>query len=203
MNVAIIGDYASQNFLIGKELEVCKFDISYFLQSNIYSMMPINYHKLGSVQGPLYKNYIQTGFWMIFGKFLKKFDIKQINGTYPNCVRSTFTSYHYHGSDIRLRTVKPKTPSFVSLRELLKYSDKSVFLPRCADINFFVPIEEVKEKKEKFKDENSFDFIVGHFAPSPEVKGSHLIEEVIKEINEDKEISIHLINQAYPRKDVA
>jgi hypothetical protein len=200
MRIAIIGDYASQNFLIGKELKVCKFDITYFLQSNIYSMMPTVYHKLGSVQGPLYKNYIQTGFWMIFGKFLKKFDIQQINGTYPNCVRSNFTSYHYHGSDVRLGIVKPKTPSFVSLRELQKYSDKSVFLPRCADTEFFVPLEEIKEKKEKFKAEKGYDFIVGHFAPSPEVKGSHLIEEVIKTINKEEDIKIHFINQAFPRE---
>jgi hypothetical protein len=200
MRIAIIGDYASQNYLIGRELELCEYEINYFLQSNIYSIMPINYHKLGSVQGPLIKNYIRTGFWMIFGKILKTFDIQQINGTYPNCVRSKFTSYHYHGSDVRLGTVKPKLPSFVSLRELLKYSDKSVFLPRCADPEFFYPNKEVKESKEKFKDEEGYDFIIGHFAPSPEVKGSHLIKEVIESINREQEFNVHFINQAFPRE---
>ncbi len=200
MRIAIIGDYASQNYLIGKELEKHKFKITYFLQSNIYSIMPMNYHKLGSVQGPLLKNYVQTLFWMIFGKFLAKYDIQQINGTYPKCVRSDHTSYHYHGSDIRLSVTQPKSPSIISLRELLKYSEKSSFLPRCADSDFFVSNKEVKENKENFKDENSYDYIIGHFAPSPEVKGSHLIKKAIDLINENKEYKIHFINQSYPRE---
>lgn len=200
MRVAIVGDYASQNFLIGKELEECKFDITYFLQNNIYSRMPSDYYKLGSVQGPLIGNYILTGFWMFSGKFFKKFEVQQINGTYPNCVRSRFTSYHYHGSEVRLGVVKPKIPSFVSLRELLKYSDKSKFLPRCADSSFFAPDVEIKEKKEKFKDEKGLDFVIGHFAPSPEAKGSHLVKEVIEAINQENEYKIHFINQVYPRE---
>ncbi|NPD90109.1 MAG: hypothetical protein HGN29_15470 [Asgard group archaeon] len=200
MRIAIIGDYASQNFLIGKELEECNFDITYFLQSNIYSRMPLNYHKLGGVQGPLLKNYFLTSFWMIFGKLFKKFDIQQINGTYPKCTRSKYTSYHFHGSEIRLGVVKPKYPSFVSLRELLKISDKSIFLPRCADPIFFTQNIEVKENKEIFKNEKGYDFIIGHFAPSPEVKGSHFLEEAIESINEENEYNIHLINQTYPRE---
>ncbi len=200
MKIAIIGDYASQYYLIGKELESCKYDITYFLQSNIYSQMPLNYHKLGSVQGQLLKNYVNTGFWMFFGKFLRKYDIQQINGTYPNCVRSKYTSNHYHGSEIRLGVVKPRNPSFVSLRELLKYSEKSIFLPRCADPSFFVPNKEVKEKKEKFKNEKGYDYILGHFAPSPTVKGSNLVEQAIDLINEEQECNIHFINQSFPRE---
>ncbi|MCG3225835.1 MAG: hypothetical protein H7645_02870 [Candidatus Heimdallarchaeota archaeon] len=200
MKIAIIGDYASQNYLIGKELESCEFEITYFLQSNIYSQLPLNYHKLGSVQGPLIKNYVNTGFWIFFGKFLRKYDIQQINGTYPNCVRSKYTSYHYHGSEIRLDAVKPRYPSFVSLRELLKFSDKSIFLPRCADHNFFIPNKEVKEEKEKFKNEKGYDYVIGHFAPSPTVKGSSLVEQSIEQINKENEYSIHFINQSYPRE---
>ena len=162
--------------------------------------MPSHYHKLGSVQGPLIRNYIYTGFWIFFGKILQKFDLQQINGTYPNCVRSKHTAYHYHGSEIRLGTVKPKNPSFVSLKELLKYSTKSVFLPRCADPLLFAPDEIVKEEKEKFKDEKGYDYVVGHFAPSPNVKGSNLIEEAINLINIEQECKIHFINQSYPRE---
>ncbi len=199
MRIAITGDYASQNFLIGKELEECKFDITYFLQSNVYSQLPANFYKLGSVQGPLLKNYFLTSFWMIFGNLFKKFDVQQINGTYPKCVRSKHTSYHYHGSEIRLGVVKPNYPSFVSLRELLKYSSSSVFLPRCADPILFTKKIEVKENKEKFKNDEGYDFVIGHFAPSPKVKGSHLLDLVIDSINEEKEYNIHLINQTYPR----
>jgi len=200
MRIAIIGDYASQHFLIGKELEKQEYEVTYFLQNNKYANLPEHYFKLGSVQGPLWKNYLRTGFWMAFGKLLRKFDIQVVNGTYPQLVRASNTCFHYHGSDLRLGTVKPQEPSFVSLKELINYSPNSIFLPRCVNPYEFYSKKEVKEKKEQFKDENGFDYVIGHFAHSPKIKGSDLITEAIEEINNEKSFNIHFINKPIPRK---
>ncbi len=199
MKVSIVGDYASQSYLIGKELENRGYKVDYFFQHNKYTDQPVKYHKLGSVQGSLFWNYVHTGFWMTFGRLIKKADIQIVNGTYPKCVRAKNTCYSYHGSDLRLGTVKPKFPSFVSLKELLDYSQISIFLPRIVDEKKFYPSEEIKEKKEKFKDEKGIDFIVGHFAHSPHIKGSKLLQEAIDEINKNKSTKIHYLNEPVSR----
>lgn len=199
MRIAVIGNYASQSFLIGKELEKSSYDLTYFFQSNDFCDSPAKYKKLGNVQGPVSVNYFRTGMWIILGKFLKKFDIEMINGTYPKCVRSTHFCYYYHGSELRSGIVKPQIPSFISLRELQKYSKESVFLSRCADSEKFFSDKEVKEKKEEFKDKNGIDVIIGHFTPAPEIKGSDLILETISRIRKEEEISIHLINNPVSR----
>lgn len=202
MKISIVGDYASQSCVIGKELENRGYKIEYFLQSNKYSDLPVKYHKLGSVQGPLILNYFHTGFWMIFGRILKRADIQIVNGTYPKCVQTKNTCYSYHGSDLRLKTVKPKLPSFVSLKELQDYSPDSIFLPRVVDENKFVPSKEIKEKKEKYKDEKGVDYIIGHFAHSPIIKGSEVLQKTIAEINQDKKINIHYLNKPVPREEM-
>lgn len=202
LKISIIGDYASQSFLIGKELEKRGHKMQYFFQENKYTDLPPKFHKLGSVQGPLIWNYIYTGFWMSLGRIFKKADIQIVNGTYPKCVRSKNTCYSYHGSDLRLGTVKPKNPSFVSLKELQDFSNTSIFLPRIVDENKFYPDEEIKEKKQKFKNENGVDFIVGHFAHSPHIKGSDIFQRAIDEINENETTTIHYLNKPVPREEM-
>jgi len=200
LKISIVGDYASQSFLIGKELEKRGYTLEYFFQENKYTDFPPKYHKLGSVQGPLIWNYIFTGFWMTFGRIFKSADIQIVNGTYPQCVKSKNTCYSYHGSDLRLGTVKPKKNSFISLKELQNYNKSAIFLPRIVDENKFFPDEEIKERKQKFKDENGVDFIVGHFAHSPQVKGSNIFQRVINDINENETTKIHYLNNPVPRK---
>ncbi len=202
MRVAIIGDYASQYYLIGKELTKRGYNITYFLQNNKYADLPENFYCLGDVYGNLLFNYVKTGYWMAFGKFFKRFPIQVINGTYKNIVRATNTCYHYHGSDLRLKTVEPKYPSFVSQRELLDYSEESVFIPRCADHSIFRPMVNIKEEKEEFKEEEGCDFIVGHFAPSVKIKGSDLINKAIELLQEETGYSIHFINKPVPKDKI-
>lgn len=202
VKIAIIGDYASQYYLIGKELERRGFDVQYFLQENIYASLPNNFHPLGSVQGPLLKNYLFTGFWMLFGKLFQNFDIQVINGTYKKIVRADHTCHHYHGSDLRLKTVEPKTPSFVSQKELLDYSPESVFLPRCADPEMFKPMKEQKKKKNEYKEENGIDYVIGHFAHSPIIKGSNKVRKAVDLINQEQGIRIELINKPIPKEQM-
>ncbi len=200
MKISIVGDYASQSFLIGKELEQRGYNVEYFFQNNKFTDLPEKYHKLGSVQGPLFWNYLYTGFWMTFGRIFKQADIQIVNGTYPKCVRTKNTCYSYHGSDLRIGTIKPQFPSFVSLKELLDYSKTSIFLPRIVDENKFFPSDEIKENKKEFKDENGVDFIVGHFAHSPHIKGSDILQKAIDDINNNESTIIHYLNEPIPRE---
>ncbi|MCE7741876.1 MAG: hypothetical protein GOP50_05415 [Candidatus Heimdallarchaeota archaeon] len=200
MKISIVGDYASQSFLIGKELEKRGYKLEYFFQHNKFTDLPAKYHKLGSVQGPLIWNYMYTGFWMTLGRLFKKADIQIVNGTYPKCVRTRNTCYSYHGSDLRLGTVKPKFPSFVSLKELQDYNQISIFLPRIVDESKFFPSEEIKENKQKFKDENGIDFIVGHFAHSPHIKGSDILQKAIDDLTKNESTNIHYLNEPVPRE---
>lgn len=202
MKVSIIGDYASLSIRIGSELISRGYDVEYFLQDNIYSDLPKKYHKLGSVQGSLIKNYFFTAFWTIFGNLFKQSDIQIVNGTYPNCVRTRKTCYYYTGSDLRLGKTKPRSPSFVSLKELLDYSKDSIFLQRSVDPEMFFPIKEIKEKKEIYKQENGIDYIVGHFAHSPQVKGSHLFKQAIDKINKNEDIKIEYIDKPIPKEKI-
>ncbi len=200
MKVTIVGDYASISKRIGTELANREFKIEYFLQDNKFANLPESYFKLGSVQGPLLFNYARTGFWTLVGRIFKKSDIQIINGTYPRCVRATNTCFYYNGSDLRLGATKPQYPSFVSLRELLDYSKESIFLQRAIDPEQFYPIEKIKEKKEEYKDNNGIDYIVGHFAHSPKIKGSAKFEQAIDNIIEEEGLNIEFRNKPIPRE---
>ena len=203
VKVAIIGDYASQSYFIGRELEKKGYEVEYFLQYDEYTSRPDKYHYLGAVRGPKIVNYMYKGFWMTVGRIIKTSDIQIVNGTYWKCVRSKKTCYHYHGSDLRMKRVKARIPSFVSLRELQKdYSKKSVFLPRAADDEIFKPIKEIKEKKEEYKSKEGIDYIIGHYAHSPHVKGSHLFKSAIESINKEEGIRILFRNQPVPRERI-
>jgi len=199
MKIALIGDYASQNFLIGNELTKRGFDVSYFIQTSELMDRPKFFYNLGNIQGSLWKNYLRTGFWMFMGKIIKNFDIIQINGTYPQCVRGDNASYHYHGSELRSGKVQPSYPSFISTRDLLKYAPKSVFLPRCVDTNKFYPDEEMKEVKESFKSFKGIDSVIKHFASNPEIRNSSVIIQAIDEINKEGDYKIDFITKKSSR----
>ncbi|MHA1201595.1 MAG: hypothetical protein ACTSQ4_03640 [Candidatus Heimdallarchaeaceae archaeon] len=202
MKVTIVGDYASISKRIGTELAYREYKVEYFLQDNKFADLPEDYYKLGSVQGPLLFNYVRTGFWVATGRIFKKTDIQLVNGTYPKCVRATNTCFYYLGSDLRLGATKPKYPSFVCLKELLDYSGKSVFLQRAIDPELFYPIEERKEKKEAYKDNNGIDYVVGHFAHSPKIKGSDKFQKAIDNIIKEERLNIEFINKPIPREQM-
>jgi hypothetical protein len=202
LKVTIVGDYASISKKIGTELANREYKVEYFLQDNKFSDLPEDYYKLGSVQGPLLFNYVRTGFWVTAGRFFKKADIQIVNGTYPKCVRASNTCFYYNGSELRLGYTKPQYPSFVSLRELLDYSKESVFLQRAIDPELFYPIEEIKEKKEAYKDNNGIDYIVGHFTHSPKIKGSAKFKKAIDTIIEEEGLSIEFKNKPIPREQM-
>ncbi|MHA1551477.1 MAG: hypothetical protein ACTSQC_05995 [Candidatus Heimdallarchaeaceae archaeon] len=202
MKVTIIGDYASISRRIGTELAKKGYEIEYFLQDNKFANLPKSYYKLGSVQGPLLFNYVRTGFWFTVGRIFKKTDIQLVNGTYPKCVRASNTCFYYNGSDLRLGSTKPQYPSFVSLRELLDYSKESIFLQRAIDPELFYPIEDIKEKKEVYKDNNGIDYIIGHFAHSPKIKGSAKFQQAISNIVEEEGLNIEFRNKPIPRKQM-
>jgi len=200
LKVAIVGDYASINTRIGTELSKRDYQVDYFLQENKYADLPVEYTKLGSVQGSVYMNYLRTGYWRLFGKILKNADIQFIGGTYPKIVRAKNTCYYYVGSDLRMGTTKPHYPSFVTYKELLDYSKGSVFLPRPVDPKMFYPMADVKEKKEKYKDDNGIDYVIGHFAHSPHIKGSDVFQQAIDNIIQDEGLNIEFLNHPVPRE---
>ena len=202
MKVTIVGDYASISKRIGTELANRGYKIEYFLQTNKFADLPENYFKLGSVQGPLLFNYARTGFWILAGRIFKKADIQLVNGTYPKCVRASNTCFYYNGSELRLGSTKPQYHSFVSLRELLDYSSKSVFLQRAIDPELFYPIEEIKEKKEVYKDNNGIDYIIGHFAHSPKIKGSDIFQRAIDNVIEEEGLNIEFRNKPILREQM-
>ncbi len=202
MKVTIVGDYASISGRIGTELIKRGYEIEYFLQDNKFANLPESYYKLGSVQGPLLFNYVRTGFWILVGRIFKKTDIQLVNGIYPKCVRASNICFYYNGSDLRLGSTKPQYPSFVSLRELLDYSEESVFLQRAINPELFYPIEETKEKKEVYKDNNGIDYIIGHFAHSPKIKGSDKFQQAIDNIVVEEGLNIEFRNKPIPREQM-
>lgn len=111
----------------------------------------------------------------IYHKVKNEYDV-EILSHMPPYTKAKHRVTIYHGSDIRNNLTSVAYPCFYTTKDLAQYFDNNaVFLPRCADIETFRPKPRITVKDE---------IIVGHFTTQPKLKGTQLVIDAVKYLNQ-------------------
>ena len=171
-SIAFVGNISSISSLVASELrkqgyraDVYQPDIDTTSSDNDTIIINKKLHNL-----PLERTLRKTYHWL-----KNKYQVEILSHSQPYA-RAKHGVMVYHGSDIRNNPTSAKYPCFYTTKDLAQYFDgDAVFLPRCANIEMFRSEERIPVKDE---------LMVGHFTTQPQLKGTQLVIDAVKYLNQ-------------------
>ncbi|MDE1763992.1 MAG: glycosyltransferase [Thaumarchaeota archaeon] len=169
MNIAIIGNIASQGYVMGKELRSRGHLVDNYCANNVFLSNPEMSHFIDI--GKKYHIPFERTIRRFVYRHKKKYDL-EVRFYSPKYVNTRHSVMIYVGSDIRDGIIPPENHCFAVTKDLFQYLKEydARFLPWVIDTDLFKPAGN-KPKTEKIR--------VGHFPTDPKMKGSHLVTEAI------------------------
>jgi hypothetical protein len=171
--IAFVGNVASMSYLLAMEL------IRRGHEVDIYSAESI-LHTNGLTNRPLSKKYglpFERTVRKHFFKFRSiAYDI-ELRSSENRMLSAKYSVPIFNGSDLRSGSIAVEYPCFYTTRDLPKYfenDDRIRWLPRCADIDRFIPVQRPKKSEEIF---------VGHFPSDPAIKGTENVKLAVDILN--------------------